>query len=41
VVLEFPDLDAARRWYDSPGYGEARRLREGAATLRMVAVQGL
>ncbi len=41
VVLEFPDLDAARRWYDSPDYGEARRLREGAATLRMVAVQGL
>ncbi len=41
VVLEFPDLDAARRWYDSTEYGEARRLREGAATLRMVAVQGL
>jgi len=41
VVLEFPDLEAARRWYDSPAYGEAKRLREGAAKLRMVAVQGL
>ncbi|HZT86050.1 MAG TPA: DUF1330 domain-containing protein [Gaiellaceae bacterium] len=41
VVLEFPDLDAARRWYDSQEYQEARRLREGAASLRMVAVQGL
>jgi uncharacterized protein (DUF1330 family) len=41
VVLEFPDLEAAKRWYDSPDYEEAKRLREGAATLRMVAVQGL
>jgi uncharacterized protein (DUF1330 family) len=41
VILEFPDLETARRWYDSPQYQEARRLRDGAATLRMVAVQGL
>jgi uncharacterized protein (DUF1330 family) len=41
VILEFPDLEAARRWYDSPEYKEAKRLREGAANLRMVAVQGL
>jgi uncharacterized protein (DUF1330 family) len=41
VVLEFPDLEAAKRWYDSPEYQEAKRLREGAAVLNMVAVQGL
>ena len=41
VVLEFPDLETAKRWYDSPGYQEAKRLREGAASLRMVAVEGL
>jgi uncharacterized protein (DUF1330 family) len=41
VILEFPDLDAVKEWYDSPQYVEARKLREGAATLRMVAVQGL
>jgi uncharacterized protein (DUF1330 family) len=41
VVLEFDDLEAARRWYDSAEYREARRLREGAAYMRMVAVQGL
>jgi uncharacterized protein (DUF1330 family) len=41
VILEFPDLEAAKRWYSSPKYQEARRLREGAANLRMVAVQGL
>jgi uncharacterized protein (DUF1330 family) len=41
VVLEFEDLAAARRWYESAGYQEAKRLREGAARLRMVAVQGV
>lgn len=41
VVLEFEDLAAARRWYESEGYQEAKRLREGAAHLRMVAVQGV
>jgi uncharacterized protein (DUF1330 family) len=41
VVLEFPDLEAAKHWYDSPEYQDAKRLREGAANLRMVAVQGL
>ncbi len=41
VVLQFQDLQSAKRWYDSPAYRETRRLREGAATLRMVAVQGL
>jgi uncharacterized protein (DUF1330 family) len=41
VILEFPDLEAARRWYESTEYEEAKRLREGAANLRMVAVEGL
>ena len=41
VVLEFPDLDAAKRWYDSEVYQEAKKLRDGAASLRMVAVQGV
>ena len=40
VVLEFEDLEAAKRWYDGPEYREVRRLREGAATFRMVAVEG-
>jgi uncharacterized protein (DUF1330 family) len=40
VALEFDDLEAVKRWYHSPEYGEAKRLREGAADLRMVAVEG-
>ena len=41
VLLEFEDLEAAKAWYDSPEYREARRLREGAANLRTVAVEGI
>ena len=41
VVLEFEDLAAAKRWYESEVYQEAKELRDGAAYLRMVAVQGV
>ena len=41
VVLEFPDLETAKRWYASEEYGEARKLREGAAKLNVVAVAGI
>jgi uncharacterized protein (DUF1330 family) len=41
VILEFDDLESAKRWYSSERYQEAKRLRQGAATLRMVAVEGL
>jgi uncharacterized protein (DUF1330 family) len=41
VVLEFEDLAAAERWYESEAYQAAKKLREGAARMRMVAVAGL
>lgn len=41
VVLEFPDADAARRWYHSPEYGEAKATRAGAATGSFVLVEGV
>jgi uncharacterized protein (DUF1330 family) len=41
VMLEFDDLAAAKRWYESEAYQEAKKLREGAARLRVIAVQGL
>ncbi|HKI92820.1 MAG TPA: DUF1330 domain-containing protein [Gaiellaceae bacterium] len=40
VLVEFPDLESAKRFYDSPEYGAAKKLREGAANLNMVAVDG-
>ena len=38
VVLEFPSMDQAKRWYDSEEYREpkAMRLRAGHANLVMV-----
>jgi uncharacterized protein (DUF1330 family) len=41
VVLEFPDLEAAKAFYDSEEYTAARKLRAGAANLNMVAVEGV
>lgn len=41
VVLEFDDLEAAKRWYESSVYQDAKKLREGAAKLNMVAVEGV
>jgi uncharacterized protein (DUF1330 family) len=40
VILEFPDMEAARAWYGSPAYVEARAAREGAATGSFIAVEG-
>jgi uncharacterized protein (DUF1330 family) len=41
VVLEFEDLAAAERWYESEAYQAAKQLREGGASMRMIAVQGV
>jgi len=41
VIVEFEDLAAAKRWYESELYQEAKELRAGAAHMRMVAVQGV
>ena len=40
-MLEFEDLGAAKRWYESEVYQEAKKLREGAANFRAIAVQGV
>lgn len=40
-MLEFENLEAAKRWYESEAYQEAKKLREGTAHLRVVAVQGV
>jgi len=41
VVIEFPDLDRVREFYDSPEYTEARAVRAGAAAMNMVGVAGV
>ena len=41
VVLEFESYDAARNYYHSQQYQAARTLREGAAEMEMVLVEGV
>ena len=41
VVIEFPSVDAAQRFYNSPEYTAARKLREGSATAQFVVVEAL
>lgn len=41
VVIEFPDLEAARACYDSPEYLAAMAHRDGAAILDLVIVEGV
>jgi len=41
VILKFPSFEAAQAFHDSPEYRKARSAREGAAIMRMVAVEGL
>ena len=40
VVLEFPDLAAARRFYASPEYQAIIGIRHQAATSRLILVEG-
>jgi uncharacterized protein (DUF1330 family) len=41
VVLEFPSREAAKKFYDSVEYTEARSKREGAAEFSMIVVDGV
>jgi uncharacterized protein (DUF1330 family) len=40
VVLEFPDKERARAWYDSPEYGPPKAIRHASASSRMILVEG-
>jgi len=40
VVLEFADQAAFDKWYYSPEYQEALKIRQANATSKMVVVQG-
>jgi uncharacterized protein (DUF1330 family) len=41
VVLEFPTIEAAKAWYDSPAYREARLHRFAGADYRAFITEGL
>jgi uncharacterized protein (DUF1330 family) len=41
VVIEFPDLEKAQAFYNSPEYVAARQIRAGAAVAQFLAVEGV
>lgn len=41
VLVEFPTMEAARAWYESPAYREARDYRFRGAKYRAILVEGL
>ena len=40
VVIEFPDADTARRWYQSEEYQAALKIRQAASRGRVLLVEG-
>ena len=40
VVIEFPDVDTARRWYQSEEYQAALKIRQAASRGRVLLVEG-
>jgi uncharacterized protein (DUF1330 family) len=40
VVIEFPDAEAARRWYHSEEYREALKIRQAASHGRGFLIEG-
>ncbi len=40
VVIEFPDADTARRWYNSDEYQAALKIRQAASRGRVMLVEG-
>jgi len=41
VMLEFPSLERARRWWASPEYSDAKAIRMRSAQTRMIATEGV
>jgi uncharacterized protein (DUF1330 family) len=40
VLMEFPDADSARAWYDSPEYRPLKAIRHRAARNNAVLIDG-
>lgn len=41
IIVQFPSMAEARRWYDSPEYAEALVIRRDALDRRLLFVDGL
>ena len=41
VILEFPDMETAKRWHASPEYAEAKAMRQACASTVLLLAEGL
>ena len=41
VLLEFPSLERARAWWNSPEYAAARDLRQATSTGTLIVLEGV
>ena len=40
VLVEFPSVEQAKAWWDSPEYADAKALRQATAKTQMIVVEG-
>ena len=40
VIVQFPSVEKAKEWWDSPEYSEAKALRQATAKTQMIVVEG-
>jgi uncharacterized protein (DUF1330 family) len=40
VVIEFPSIEQAKAWWNSPGYAPAKALRQRTSTASLIVVPG-
>jgi len=40
IIIEFPSVERAQEWYDSPEYRHARTLRKDAGVGELIAIEG-
>jgi uncharacterized protein (DUF1330 family) len=41
VMVEFPSIEKAKAWWDSPEYKDAKALRQATSKTEMIVVEGI
>jgi len=41
VIVEFPSVEQAKAWWNSPEYKDAKALRQATSKTQMIVVEGL
>jgi uncharacterized protein (DUF1330 family) len=41
IIVEFPDMDSLKAWYNSAEYGRLKTIRERCANSRLIALEGV